>query len=406
MRRNIIGKKRISALLIVMIYSLAFPFHIFALPQGSQIVAGQVDISRPGINNMNINQGTHKAIINWQSFSIAHPEAVRFFQPNASSIALNRVTGVNPSLIYGRLTANGNIFVINPNGILVGSTGIVNVNSFMASTLNITDADFLSGSYIFSQTLGKALSSILNQGAISAAQGGSVSLIAPAVNNQGTIVASLGKVYIGSGEQVTLNFAGNDLIGFAVDKSVTDEVLGFDGQPIENSILNEGFINADGGEVILSAKTAYDAIKSVVNNKGIIEAKTFEDKNGVIKLQGNDQGIVYNSGTLDVSGMEAGETGGSVEVTGEKVGLVHYSKIKASGRKGGGTVLIGGDFQGKNPMIVNAKRTYVGKDATIEADAIEEGDGGKVIVWADEATQFGGSISATGGLFGGNGGFI
>jgi len=251
-----------------------------------------------------------------------------------------------------------------------------------------------------------SLASIVNQGAISAASGGSVSLFAPGIANQGTIVASLGKVNLGAGEQVTLNFQGNELINFAVDKSVLGEVLGPDGQPLEDSILNDGTISAEGGEVVLSARTAYDAIKSVVNNKGIIEAQTVENENGVIRLQGNDQGIVYNSGTLDVSGTDEGETGGEVEVTGEKVGLVHYSKIKASGRKGGGKVYVGGGFQGKNPSIKNGKITYVGKDAVIEADAIEEGNGGEVIVWADVTTRFYGGISATGGSLHGDGGFV
>ncbi|MCP3952806.1 MAG: filamentous hemagglutinin N-terminal domain-containing protein, partial [Desulfobacterales bacterium] len=385
MQKSTFQNKATALLVALLAYSLIFPAYIFALPQGGQVVAGQADITNPSAQQMQINQATQKAIINWQQFSIAAPESVNFTQPNASAIALNRVVGgINPSLIYGRLSANGNVWVINPSGVLVGSTGVINVNSFLASTLDILNDDFLSGSYTFHQQINSSLASIVNQGSISAAVGGSVSLIAPGIVNQGTIVASLGKVNLGAGEQVTVNFDGNELIGFSVDRSVLGEVVGPDGQPLEDSILNEGIISAEGGEVVLSAQTAYDAIKSVVNNKGIIEAKTVDSQNGVIRLQGNDLGIVYNSGTLDASGLDEGETGGEVEVTGEKVGLVHYSQIKASGRKGGGTVLIGGDYQGKNPQIVNAKRTFVGKDASIEADALDEGDGGKVIVWADE----------------------
>jgi len=349
-------KKKATALLVaVLAYSLIFPAYIFALPQGGQVVAGQADITNPSAVQMQINQATQKAIINWQQFSIAAPEAVNFTQPNAAAIALNRVIGVDPSVIYGSLSANGGVWVINPAGVLVGSTGVINVNSFLASTLDIANEDFLSGNYTFSQRVNESLASIVNQGTISAASGGSVSLIAPGVVNQGTIVASLGKVNLGAGEQVTVNFQGNELINFAVDKSVLGEVLGPDGQPLEDSILNEGTISAEGGEVVLSARTAYDAIKSVVNNKGVIEAQTVENENGVIRLQGNDLGIVYNSGTLDVSGTDEGETGGEVEVNGEKTGSVHYSKIKASGRRGGGKVFVGGGFQGKNPAIKMAR---------------------------------------------------
>ncbi|MFC1828508.1 filamentous hemagglutinin N-terminal domain-containing protein, partial [Thermodesulfobacteriota bacterium] len=301
MRKRLFGNSLAKGLMIIMAYSLVFPVHIFALPQGAQVVSGQADISQPDANNMNINQGTNQAIINWQQFSIAHPEAVRFFQPGAASIALNRVIGGNPSLIYGLLSANGRIFVINPSGILVGPTGRIETNAFLASTLDISNEDFLSGNYEFKQSLGQSLASIINQGTIASAPGGFVSLLAPAVENQGTIVANLGKVYIGAGEQVTLNFVDNALIGFAVDKSVVDQVMDMDGNPMDSSILNEGLINADGGEVILSARTALDLVQSVVNNEGIIQAQSLVNENGVIKLIGGDEGIVANSGVLDAS---------------------------------------------------------------------------------------------------------
>ncbi|MDB4444534.1 filamentous hemagglutinin N-terminal domain-containing protein, partial [bacterium] len=398
--------KRVSFSLICMIFPLIFPLEILALPQGGQVVAGQARISQADPRTMNINQGTNKAIINWQQFSIAHPEAVRFIQPGATSAALNRVIGIDPSAIYGQLSANGRIFLINPNGILVGPTGQINVNAFIGSTLDISNEDFLSGNHRFSQNPARSLTSIVNQGVIQAAEGGYVSLLAPAVRNEGTIVAKLGKVFIGSGERITLNFEGDNMLSFAVDESIKDKVVGLDGKPLSESISNEGRISAEGGQVILSARTAYEAIKSVVNNDGIIEAKSLVNQNGVIKLVGGNQGIVSNSGVLDASGKEKGQTGGTVHVLGEKVGLFDSAMIDVSGYLGAGTVLLGGDFQGKNPNIQNASRTYVGPDASIIADAITNGDGGKVIVWADDWTKFYGSISARGGDLGGDGGFV
>jgi len=239
-------RKGASFILVFMIYSFAFPVHIFALPQGGQVVAGQAGISQTDPNNMKINQGTNKTIINWQSFSIAQPEAVRFHQPGASSIALNRVIGVDPSRIFGLLSANGRVFVINPNGLLVGATGRIETAGFAASTLNMADSDFLAGNYTFTQDLNRSLASIVNKGLITATNGGFVSLIAPGVVNEGTILASLGKVYIGSGEQVTLNFAGNELINFVVDGSITGQVIGPDGEPLEHTINNTGLIRKDG----------------------------------------------------------------------------------------------------------------------------------------------------------------
>jgi len=395
-----------SLLLMVMIYSLALPMPALAMPQGGQVVSGQTSISMTNPQTMNIQQGTSKTILNWQQFSIAQPEAVHFMQPSAAAVALNRVVGVDPSAIHGLLSANGRIFLINPNGVLVGPTGRIETAGFVASTLDMANHDFLNGNYTFVQDPAQPLAAILNQGLIQAAQGGNVSLIAPGVENEGTILANLGSVSLGAGEQVTLAFAGNDMIRFAVDAPVTGQVIGPDGTPLEDTLLNSGTISADGGEVILSARSVFDAVKSVVNNSGVIEAKTIADENGIIRLEGGDQGIVYNSGTLDVSGNDDGETGGEVIVTGEKVGLVHYSEILAKGRKGGGKVLIGGGFQGKNPDVPNAKRTYVGKDAVINADAIESGGGGQVIVWSDEVTHFYGSISVPGGAQGGDGGFV
>jgi len=398
-------RKGASLILMLMIYALAFPMNVLAMPQGGHVVAGEANISLADPQTMNIHQGTPSAILNWQQFSIGQPEAVHFMQPSAAAVSLNRVVGVDPSAIHGLLSANGRVFLINPNGVLVGPTGRIETGGFVASTLDMANQDFLNGNYTFVQDPAQPLGAILNQGLIQASQGGNVSLIAPAVENQGTILANLGTVSLGAGEQVTLAFAGNDMIRFAVDEPVTGQVIGPDGTPLEHSLLNSGKISANGGEVILSARSAFDAVKSVVNNTGVIEAKTIADNNGIIRLEGGEQGIVFNSGTLDVSGTDPGETAGEVRVTGEKVGLVHYSEILAKGRQGGGKVLVGGDFQGKNPDVPNAKRTYVGSDSVINADAIESGDGGRVIVWSDEVTRFYGDVSARGGVEGGDGGF-
>ena len=395
-----------TLLLFSMMLLVIFTRYADALPEGGKVVAGQAQINQADAHNMHVNQATNKAIINWKGFSIAQPEAVRFFQPGSGSVALNRVTGGDPSEIYGLLQANGGIFLINPNGILIGPSGEINVNAFVASTLDISNEDFLAENYRLTQNPQKSLASIVNQGVIQAAEDGHVSLMAPAVRNEGLIFAELGKVYIGAGERVTLNFEGNDLIGFAVDESIKDKVLGPDGKPLGNSISNTGEISADGGRVILSAKTAYEAIKSVVNNEGVIEAKTLVSQNGVIKLMGGDRGIVANRGVLDASGKEAGQTGGTVQVLGEKVGLFDHAVVDVSGDAGGGTALVGGDFQGKNPDVPNAQRTYVGPDASIAADAITDGDGGEVIVWSDKTSQAYGTISARGGSISGDGGFV
>src|SRR5688572_30161362 len=122
-----------------------------ALPTDGQVVAGSASIRQPSVQTLHINQATDKAILNWKGFSIGIDEAVKFIQPNSSSISLNRVTGGDPSAILGQLSANGRLFLINPNGILFGSSAVVNTAGLLASTFNTTDSDFMAGKYAFAQ---------------------------------------------------------------------------------------------------------------------------------------------------------------------------------------------------------------------------------------------------------------
>ena len=370
----------------------ATPCH--ALPQNGAVVGGAATISQPNPTTMNINQTTANAIINWQGYSIGANEAVKYIQPGSSSIALNRVTGVDPSHIYGLLSGNGQVWVINPNGLLVGPGATVQTSSFLASTMNISDENFLSGKHTFTTVPGSQ-ASIVNQGTISVADGGYVVLAAPSVTNSGTIVANLGSVHLASGETTTLTIDNGSLINVAVDGAVAEHALG---------VTNSGRISAAGGQVVMTAKVAGDIMKSIVNNDGIIEVNSTLDGSGFILLDSGDYGIAANSGILDASGKNAGEVGGTVKVLGDKVGLLAGSTIDVSGDVGGGTVLVGGNFHGAGPEQ-NASMTYVDKDASIKADALTTGNGGQVAVWADDATRFYGTISAQGGVLGGDGGF-
>ncbi|MBQ0841303.1 MAG: filamentous hemagglutinin N-terminal domain-containing protein, partial [Gammaproteobacteria bacterium] len=385
--------------------SLAFSLNVLAAPLNGQVIAGSAVIQNIDTQNMSVTQGTSTAIINWNQFNIGAAEKVTFIQPNASSIMLNRVTGIDPSVINGAISANGRVFLTNPNGVLFGASSVVNVSSFMASTLNITDKDFLSGNYNFSQATGQPLASILNQGSINATDGGFVSLVAPSVVNEGKIVANLGSVYLGAGKELVLSFSRDSLIGFAVDGVINGSVIGTDGTVSDAGVINTGIITANGGTVVLNATTAYDTVKAVVNNDGIIEAQSLSNIDGTIVLESVGNGIAENRGTLDVSGLNPGETGGTVNVLGQYVGLYDGSVINANGYSNAGTVLVGGDFQG-NGVAQNAFRTYVAPTANIYVNSINNGNGGRAIVWADDVNRYYGNISAQGGLLGGNGGFV
>ncbi len=373
----------------------------FALPQGGQVTQGAATIQQVNDTKLNINQSTDRAVINWNSFSIAPQEWVNFQQPTSTSATLNRVTGSTPSSIAGRLTANGQVFLINPNGIAFLPTARVDVAGLVASTLNIQDTDFMQGILRFEQMPGKPPASVVNQGLITVKEAGFAALVAPAVQNSGIISARLGKVVLASGTTVSLDFYGDGLLSVTVDPKLAGQITDIYGNKLNSLIDNQGNITAPGGIVTLTAQAAGQIVDNVINTGGIIEAKYAENRNGVIVLSGGQKGTVAVNGALDVSG----KRGGKVQITGEKIALNGNALIDASGDQGGGIVNIGGSFQGKG-SLPNAQMTYVGQGANINASAISQGHGGEVIVWADKATGFYGEINAKGGQISGDGGFV
>jgi filamentous hemagglutinin family protein len=361
-------------------------------PSGGQVTAGSGTIEQVG-STTTIDQSSNKLAIDWQNFDIAAGESVRFNQPSSQSIALNRILGQDPTTILGSLSSNGQVFLLNPNGVLFGAGSQVDVGGIFASTQSISDADFLAGRYTFAGNGGAG--SVLNQGTIHAADGGYVALGGTSVVNDGVIRAYKGTVALGAGDEITLNIDGDRLVGFNVDKAA---VAAF--------VANKQLIQADGGSVLLSAQAKDALLATVVNNDGIVEARSVSNENGVIRLDGGASGIVAVTGTLDASGANAGEHGGKVIVTGDEVALLDGASIDASGSAGGGAVLVGGDTHGANAAVQNATRTFVASSAAIRADALDDGDAGRVVVWADGDTRYFGSIGARGGADGGDGGFV
>jgi hypothetical protein len=276
----------------------------------------------------------------------------------------------------------------------------VDVHGLLATTADIADQDFLAGRNHFSIPSPNAGATVVNQGNISIGEHGLAALVAPHVRNAGIIQGKMGQVVIAGAPTFTLDFYGDGLIQFEATSRVTENE-----NPADPLVRNDGTISVDGGNVLITANAAAGIVDETINMDGIIEARSVGMENGVIVLKGGDEGLVRVAGSLDASGRDAGETGGTVKVLGEKVALYAGTKIDASGDAGGGEVLIGGNYQGKGTEP-NAKRTYVASGASIDADAVTRGDGGKVIVWADEVTGFAGDISASGGNNDGDGGFV
>ena len=350
-----------------------------ANPTGPTVMQGGAVFDSHG--NLLTITNTPGAIIDWQGFSIAAGEITRFVQRDGTSAVLNRIVGQDPSLILGALQSNGRVFLVNPNGIVFGAGARVDVNGLVASALDIRNEDFVAGRRLFDAGQGPA-GSVRNEGAITTPAGGEVYLIAPSVENSGIIAAPGGEVLLAAGHHVQLVDSGNP------DLHVVVSAPG-------DRALNLGSMIAQAGTIGI-----YGAL---VDQGGVVSADSAvvgEDGRIVLRASGETR---LEAGSI-TSARGAGQ-GGSIHILGDHVGITGDARVDASGERGGGTVLVGGDLHGANPDIANASATYIGADATIDADAIDAGNGGRVVVWSNDATRAYGRISARGGASAGDGGF-
>ncbi|HET6828747.1 MAG TPA: filamentous hemagglutinin N-terminal domain-containing protein, partial [Ramlibacter sp.] len=382
------GVSRLLALLLAPACGTAW-----ALPEGMTVAAGQVNASQPNATSLVLNQGTHKAILDWRSFNIQAGESVRFVQLDASSAVLNRVGSGEASRIFGSLSANGQVFLINPAGVLFAPGAQVNVGSLVASTLSLSNADFLAGRYRFEN--GGATGEVANHGIIRAQPGGYVLLAGPVVTNGGLIQADGGAIGLAAGSRVTLDTSHAGLVRFSVD-----------GAALGALASNSGTLQAEGGAVVLKARSIGDTLATVVNHTGVIRAGTATERNGMVVLSGGESGVVRAAGEISATGTQQGQAGGTIQLFGDKVLVTADARLDASGHSSGGTILVGGDYQGRTADAPNASRTQVAAGAQLAADATVRGDGGKIVVWADGDTRFAGAISARGGVQGGDGGLV
>jgi filamentous hemagglutinin family protein len=307
----------------------SFQAPALALPQNGQVQAGQATIQQPNSQQLTIQQQSDRAVIDWQSFNIGAQEQVQINQPDVNAALLNRVTGATPSSIAGTLRANGQVMLVNPNGVVFTPTAVVGVGGLLATTLNISNRDFMAGKLNLYQEPGLPLGTVENQGSITVAEGGLAALVAPHVRNSGVIHARLGQVVLAAGTQATLDFYGDGLIAIAVPDDVAAR-LGID---------QTGSLQADGGWVAISAATGASLLESVVNTDGIVRARAVENRNGTIVLSGGD---VTVAGTVDASGTNPGEAGGTVTIDGGQVQLPS-GLIDVSGQAGGGSLLVYAD---------------------------------------------------------------
>ena len=457
------GKRSAGAVLLTAVAGAALAQGVSTqqLPTGGQIVSGSGSISAQGAA-MTVNQNTTRMIANWSSFNIGANASVNFVQPSKSAVALNRIQAQDPSQILGRLTANGQVMLVNPAGVMFGQGSQVDVGSLVASSLAISDANFMSGNYRFSNESGTPSGTVSNQGRISTSNGGTVAFLAPVVKNQGQIETPRGSTLLAAAQDITVDFGGDGLINYRVNSGAA-------GALVENS----GSVSADGGVAVLSAQSVDSVTQGVVNNTGLVRAQRLENKDGRIVLEGHalvQTGTVLASdisakvdnaitsgiwdasadsngaaqggrisiqatghieqtatGRMSVDGGQGlggsvqlsstdsvwvsgkvsadGSQGGNVTIEAPNIVLAE-AKVSATGHMGdGGNLRIGGGFQGKDSDIVNAQTTKV-MASEFDVSVSQTGSAGQVIVWSESETVFGGVVKATGGQNGGNGGFV
>ncbi|WFU19654.1 MBG domain-containing protein [Bradyrhizobium sp. CB3481] len=404
----------VSAIALLWGLGCGQPVMAQSLPSGGTVVSGSVAIGSTSPSNLTVIQSSRTGIVNWSNFSVGHGYQVQF--NNGSGATLNRVTGNVPSSINGVVSATGSVYLVNPSGVVVGPTGVVKTGgSFVASTLDVKDADFRAGGALtFS---GSSKASVVNLGKIGSSKG-DVVLVARQVRNEGSLSARNGTAAMASGSEVLLSDGslGNGKV--LVRRSAPD-----------GEIRNSGAIRAtevelraNGGNIYALAGNAGRAISATgIANKGgrifltseggsvnvtqkVVARRLQADTASRRSSIGGD--VVISGDRVAVGATVAakgdGGAGGTVVVTGNDVTLTSAARIDASG-KSGGTVLIGGDRAGGvdatrkflPQAVANAQTTTIEVGATITADGTS-GAGGNVVVWSDGTTSFGGTISARG----------
>lgn len=336
------------------------------LPTGGRVVAGQAQISQNSAQ-MTVNQTSPRAAIDWQSFSLGQQAQISFQQPDAGSVTLNRVLGGDASQIFGRISSNGQVFLSNPAGIYFGPTARADVGALVATTHGLGNSELMAGRTLFERQ--GATGSVINEGQLQAHLGGYIALLAPEVRNSGLLLARAGTVALAAGEAIELQFEGGGLARLRVTPS-----------EIAALITNRQAVQAPDGVILLSAQAAQ-------------------------ALQG---GVIRHSGSLAADSLSA--RGGRIVLEAADITLAGGSTISAQGATGGGTVRIGGDWQGGG-SLAQAMRVSLDAGASVDASATGRGDGGSIVLWSDirkpEAlTRVAGSLRADGGASGGNGGAI
>jgi filamentous hemagglutinin family protein len=366
------------------IISLAMGLELLAGPSGASVVSGDVRIGSSELGQLLVESHSDRAIISWENFSIGRDEVARFQLPDASSAVLNRVTSSLPSTLAGLLESNGHVYLINPNGILVTEEGVINTASFLASTLDLNNSDFMiGGDLLFA---GNSQESVINRGQITA-WNGDVILLGYTVRNENAIDAPFGTAALGAGSEILLMPQGEERIAIHIPLAHVEASSG-------TGILQEGTLQAIRAEL----KAEGNPYALAIQSSGWIKANSSATVEGRVYLIANE-GVITHTGTIHAPA-------GEVCLAADSIGLKDHAEIDVSSAHGGGTILIGAGLHGSGNLGSTASHVYAEQGTSLKADALVEGHGGLIVLWGKESNVYLGRASARGGDLAGNGGLV
>ena len=323
---KILRKLCSSALMLGMLTGAAF-----ALPEGASVTGGSVNINTNG-NTQTIQQLSDRAIINWNGFNIDIGELVHFVQPSSLSAILNRVVGQDPSMILGAMQANGQVFLINPNGVIFGQSANIDVGSLVVSTLNITDQDFMAGRLTFQQEADKDLAAVINHGTIKINDNGFLVLTGPMVANDGVILAKVGQVAMAAGTKTTVSFdpTGMIQVELPTDANTADGIVSLsqeDAGNILSSVVNTPQVQA--GEIVVrDGRHFLEAQSGTLVNAGVIRADGVDGADaGRIVLNSTSNTILGENSVTSAAGSGSNSSGGEVYVLSDGVGVSELGSL-------------------------------------------------------------------------------
>ena len=395
---------------------VCYPAAALSAPVGGEVVAGEGRIEQQG-QRTDVTQHSQRLVVDWQEFNVGEQEHVHFEQPNTQSSVLNRIYQGNESRILGQLSGRGQVWLLNPNGVLFGPSSRVSVGGLVAAGLWMDSGDFMAGRYVLDASRG--IGRVRNLGVLEASSSG-VGLAGGQVENAGQVLAYSSRVELAAGAQVAVDFDGDGLLRFAVQEGAPGGVVNAGvltskevvlsaraASEVFTQVLNTGqepagAVRQEAGQVRLTEASRIRADEVSVSGEtvvagGEIEVSTATGAGGQANLVAADALTISAS----VTATSADAEGGVVTLMGEQITLTEAAAIDATGARGGGRVRIGGEYQGESIEGRTASGVTVASGAEVTADASTRGDGGSIIFWSEGTTDFGGWASARGGPQGG-----